>query len=114
MKDLLTCAMDIGEQMLVCGAEVHRVEDSIQRMCLAMGASRIDIFIITSSMVATVQTPDGETVTQTRRIKSTGTDIERLDLLNSHAFQTHLVQQPVNVVLRQVHHTLTQFPMQSF
>ena len=82
MKDLHTCAMDIGEQMLVCGAEVHRVEDSIQRMCLAMGASRIDIFIITSSMVATVQTPDGETVTQTRRIKSTGTDIERLDLLN--------------------------------
>jgi uncharacterized membrane protein YjjP (DUF1212 family) len=82
MKDLLTCAMDIGEEMLVCGAEVHRVEDSIQRMCLAMGASRIDIFIITSSMVATVHTPEGETLTQTRRIKGTGTDIERLHRLN--------------------------------
>ena len=82
MKDLLTCVMDIGEQMLVCGAEVHRVEDSVQRMCLSMGASRIDIFIITTSMVATLHTADGATLTQTRRIKSTGTNIERLHLLN--------------------------------
>ena len=35
MEELLTCIMDIGEQMLICGAEVHRVEDSIQRMCLS-------------------------------------------------------------------------------
>jgi len=82
MKELLTCAMDIGEEMLVCGAEVHRVEDSIKRMCLAMGAERIDIFIITSSMVATVYTADGDTLTQTRRINGTGTDIERLHRLN--------------------------------
>ena len=83
MKELLTCAMDIGEQMLVCGAEVHRAEDSIKRMCLAMGAERIDIFIITSSMVATLYTKDGEAVTQTRRINGTGTDIERLHRLNA-------------------------------
>ena len=46
--------MDIGEQMLVYGAEVHRVEDSVERMCYALGAKRIDVFIITSSMVVTV------------------------------------------------------------
>jgi uncharacterized membrane protein YjjP (DUF1212 family) len=33
MKEYLTCAMNIGEQMLLCGAEVHRVEESMQRMC---------------------------------------------------------------------------------
>lgn len=82
MKEKLSCAMDIGEQMLVCGAEVHRVEDSIERMCRAMGADRIDVFIITSSMVATVHAPNGEIHTQTRRINATGTDIERLHLLN--------------------------------
>ena len=82
MKELLTCAMDIGEQMLVCGAEVHRVEDSIQRMCLSMGAKRVDIFIITSSMVVTVYTPSGEALTQTRRITGTGTNMERLHRLN--------------------------------
>ena len=83
MKEILTCAMDVGEQMLVSGAEVHRVEDSIKRMCLALGARRIDVFIITSSMVATVYTEDGNGYTQTRRITSTGTDVERLHRLNS-------------------------------
>ena len=82
MKELLTCAMDIGEQMLVCGGEVHRVEDSIQRMCLSMGAKRVDIFIITSSMVATVYTASGEALTQTRRITGTGTNLEQLHRLN--------------------------------
>ena len=83
MREQLTCVMDIGEQMLVCGAEVHRVEDSIQRMCLALGAKRVDIFIITSSMVATVYTESGDALTQTRRINGTGTNMEQLHRLNN-------------------------------
>lgn len=82
MKQELTCAMDIGEQMMLCGAEVHRVEESIQRMCLAMGAARIDIFIITSSMVATIYDAAGGSYTQTRRINATSTDFEKLHRLN--------------------------------
>lgn len=82
MKEALICAMDIGEQMLVCGAEVHRVEDSIERMCYALGAKRIDVFIITSSMVVTVHDANGDAFTQTRRVLNTGTDIEKLHQLN--------------------------------
>ena len=37
MKRLLDCVMDIGEQMLVSGAEVHRAEDSIKRIVRADG-----------------------------------------------------------------------------
>lgn len=83
MKELFGYVMDIGEQMLVCGAEVHRAEDSISRMCMAIGFQRSDVFIITNSMVVTVYTSDGGSLTQTRRIKGTGTDLERLHLLNS-------------------------------
>lgn len=82
MKKLFNCAMNIGEQMLICGAEVHRVEDSLDRILRAMGAQRVDVFIITSSMVVTVHMPNGEVFTQTRRIKETGTDFERLHELN--------------------------------
>ena len=81
MQKRLTCAMDIGEQMLVNGAEVHRVEDSVKRMCSAFGFGRIDVFIITSSMVVTV-TDGEESYTQTRRIKNIGTDFEKLHRLN--------------------------------
>lgn len=98
VNKLLDCAMDIGEQMLVSGAEVHRAEDSIKRMCTAMGAVRTDIFIIPSSMVATVHTKDGESFTQTRRITSAGTDLERLDRLNSlsrRICEEHLAEEDI-------------------
>lgn len=82
MKKLLECAMDIGEQMLISGAEVHRVEDSISRMCCSFGAARTDVFIITSSMVVTVYTKEGECYTQTKRIQGIATDMEKVHRLN--------------------------------
>ncbi len=83
MEGLLNLAMEIGEQMLICGGEVHRAEESVTRMCKAFGAKRADVFIITSSMVATVYTPDGEIFTQTRRITLADTDFEKLHRLNA-------------------------------
>lgn len=82
MTQLLNCAMDIGEQLLICGAEVHRVEDSVKRICEALGFVRTDVFIITSSMVVTVHDTEGNTCTQTRRIITTDTDFERIHRLN--------------------------------
>lgn len=83
METLLHCVMDIGEQMLCSGAEVHRVEESIRRMCGALGAVRVDVFIITSSMVVTVFTDEEHSCTQTRRIMTATTDFERLHHLNA-------------------------------
>ena len=37
---LLQAILDIAEEMLVCGAEVSRVEESIERMCGAYGCDR--------------------------------------------------------------------------
>ena len=82
MEQLLTCAMDIGEQMLVSGAEVHRVEESIRRICHAFGAARTDVFIITSSMVVTVFDKENRATTQTRRITGSSIDIEKIHHLN--------------------------------
>lgn len=74
--------MELGEQMLISGAEVHRVEDSLRRIFTAYGAKRTDVFIITSSMVVTIHTENGEVLTQTRRITETATDYEKLHRLN--------------------------------
>ena len=82
MLKLFDLAIDIGEQMLISGAEVHRVEESISRMCSALGAKRVDVFIITSSMVVTVHTNDDKTYTETRRVLTTSINFERLHRLN--------------------------------
>lgn len=83
MEQLLDCIMELGEQMLVSGAEVHRVEDSLKRIFCAYGMRRTDVFIITSSMIVTIHTPDAKILTQTRRITETITDFEKLHRLNA-------------------------------
>lgn len=81
-EQYLYYAMTIGEQLLSCGAEVGRVEDTIRRICLAYGASRADVFSITSSIVTTIYGEDFGVCTQTRRVPGMANDLGRLDDLN--------------------------------
>ena len=79
---LLQAILDIAEEMLVCGAEVERVEDSIERMCYAYGCDRVNAFIITSNIQVTFEDPRGNIITQIRRLKRNDTNFDRLDYLN--------------------------------
>ena len=78
-EQYLYYAMTIGEQLLCCGAEVGRVEDTIRRICLAYGATRADVFSITSSIVPTIYGEDSGICTQTRRVPGMSNDLGRLD-----------------------------------
>ena len=70
---MLHTLLELGESMLADGADVRRVEQTLTRMGLAYGAVRMDVFVITSSIVLTMCFPDETSVTQTRRIeKSAG------------------------------------------
>lgn len=83
MNKLITLIMDIGEQMLINGAEVNRVEESVRRMGAAYGATRVDAFIITSNMEVSIYGVDGEIYTQTRRVTELTTNIEKLHRLSN-------------------------------
>lgn len=85
MEKLIDCIMDIGEQMLISGGEVHSVEENLKKLFNAYNTTHADVFIITSSMVVTVHTIDGKVYTQTRRITETVTDYEKLHKLNELA-----------------------------
>ena len=82
-QQILACALDIGEQMLISGAEVSRVELAISMICNAYGCRRADVFIITSSMILTVEDDAGNYGTQTRRLTGTATDLSKLHKLNA-------------------------------
>ena len=76
--------MEIGELLLTSGAEVNRVEDTLIRMGKAYGAERMNVFVITSSVIVTMIFPEGKEFTQTRRIMSPGgTDFTRIEALNA-------------------------------
>lgn len=89
---ILAGILDVGEIMLVSGAEVNRVEDTVQRMATAFGCNRVDVFTITSSIVVTAHR-DGEIHTQTRRIKEYRNDIARIEACN--ALSRKVCKQPM-------------------
>jgi uncharacterized membrane protein YjjP (DUF1212 family) len=79
---MLCLALDIGEGMLKCGGEIHRVEDTIERICRAYGAKHIEIFAIPSVIIAAIRMPDGEYSSQIRRVKKFGNDLACIERLN--------------------------------
>lgn len=89
---MLCQILDLGALMLTAGAEVYRVEETISNMGMVYGADRMNVFVITSSIVVTMiiyePQEDGSRIpleiTQTRRIKSSGsTDFTHLERLNT-------------------------------
>lgn len=83
LNELLHEFLNLGEMMLRAGAEIKRVEDTLMRMGTAYGAEKMNVFVITSSIVVTMAFPDGRELTQTRRIMDeTGTDFTKLEALN--------------------------------
>ena len=81
-NEYLSCALSIGEGLLISGAEINRVEDTIKRICTAFGAQRVDVFSITSSIVVTISSPEWGTLTQTRRVDGMQYNMHRLEMLN--------------------------------
>jgi uncharacterized membrane protein YjjP (DUF1212 family) len=80
---LMDIFLDFGETMMFAGAEIGRIEDSLARMGRAYGAEKTNVFVITSSIELTITFRDGESITRTRRIRTGGTDFEKLRKLNS-------------------------------
>ncbi len=87
--------LDMGQMLLLCGAEINRVEDTMTRLGRAYGAKKVDIFAITSDIVLTILFEDGVELTQTRRIrKSSSFDFVKLEQLN--ALSRRICAEPVS------------------
>lgn len=81
---LLANLLNMAEAMLISGCEISRVEDTIVRMGLAYGASHMNVFAITSCIIVTMATPEGEELTQTRRVTvAGGTDFVKVEKYNA-------------------------------
>ena len=59
----------MGEALQNSGAEVFRVEDTLNRIAIAYGAEDVNVFVITSSIVVTLTMPSLPPQTETRRLR---------------------------------------------
>lgn len=79
---VLPCLLDIGETMIIAGADVNRVEHLLRQVGVAYGAAKMNVLVITASIVVTMTMPDGAEITQTRRIEAApSTDFTKLEKL---------------------------------
>lgn len=75
--------LDIGEAMLDSGADVHTVEETLDRMGKAYGAKTMNVLVITSVIVVTMTLSDESEYTLTRRVTSEdGTNFYQLEALS--------------------------------
>jgi len=79
---MLRIALDIGEHMLIYGADVTRVEDTVTRICRRSDVAHIEVFCIASLLQVSVRMSDGQYAFQMRRIRSNGNNLARLEELN--------------------------------
>ena len=79
---LLCLALDVGEGVLKNGGEVHRVEDTVERICHAYGAAHIEVFAITTLILASVRMEDGSYSSQIRRVPRSANHFARLEDYN--------------------------------
>lgn len=80
--ELLNFATEMGFRLQVCGAEIYRVEESVQRILAAYGAPTGEVFAIPNCLIVSVTDPNGRPLTRIRRIGMHGTDIFRMEALN--------------------------------
>lgn len=100
-KQILNAATYLGYCMLRSGAEISRVEDTVYRICTAYGIEEAHVFALSSTIIITVQA-DGETQTQTRRIRSIETNLDRVDALNALSRRMCMQNLPYDTVMEEI------------
>ena len=84
-------AMRAGNIMMKSGAEIYRVEDTIERICKSCGIEDVNVFATpTGIFVSTDNEESTNTVTYIKRIRSSETDLTRISRVNqfSRSFTT--------------------------
>lgn len=90
-KDILVLAIRAGDIMMKSGAEVYRVEDTIERICRSCGIEHVNVFATpTGIFVSTDNEESTNTVTHIKRIRSSETDLSKISKVNqfSRSFTT--------------------------
>lgn len=80
---MLSFAIQISSGMLESGADIHRVEDTLTRICRAYGAQEVQAFSIPSLVAATITMSDGYHKTELYRVVSISNRYDQLEKLNA-------------------------------
>ena len=79
---LLEGCCEVGRQLLRCGAEIHRAEDTVHRLLAAYGIES-EVFAIPNCIWVSAAAPDGRAHTRMLRVPMPSIDIEGIEQYNA-------------------------------
>ncbi len=85
MNDLdyiLDFAATLGQRMLGCGANLERVNDTMNRICLSYRLTDISIFSLSSTIILSAQTADNQSATRHVMVPPANNDMKRISRFN--------------------------------
>lgn len=81
-KLLVETAVLAGEIMLISGAEIYRVEDTINRILQKANRQTYEAIVLSTGIFATLNDPTIEAITVARRVTKRSTNLNRVYLVN--------------------------------
>lgn len=81
-KEILTLAVEIGDAMLRCGAEIYRVEDSVIRILEALGLDDFDAYVLSNGIFASANESREDACSVVRYVPLSATHLGKLAALN--------------------------------
>ena len=79
---LLMLGSELGYRLLLSGAEIYRVEESVRYLLEAYSVSTGEVFAIPNCIIVSLAAQDQRPFTRVRRVPSHGTDIRKMEALN--------------------------------
>lgn len=79
---ILDVCVEAGRVMLENGAETYRVEDTLYRIAKSYDLKYVNVFVIPTALILTVQGDDGQDHTELLRMNDTITNLEKVSLVN--------------------------------
>ncbi|MCI8829131.1 MAG: threonine/serine exporter family protein [Ruminiclostridium sp.] len=97
-ETLLEYTLGLGRQMMECGAEAWRAENTMARIFRAYGMEVLDAHAMPTQVAATVKTKAGEHYPSTCMVlpEKTGMNLRRLEMINAAARQICFDPPPVS------------------
>lgn len=79
---ILNFAAEAGRSMLKCGGEIYRVEDTIQRLCMAFGIDEAEVFATPTTLLLSVY-KNNKIYSVVKRINERSTDLNMMKKINA-------------------------------
>lgn len=81
-KKILDLSMEAGRILLDAGAEIFRVEETIQRIAMAFGIEKCSTFVMSTGIFLTAENGEGEIYASVKHIPIQGAKLHRIAAVN--------------------------------